>query len=60
MVRSSLPRSQGENINVTYSRDGHTIVAGNKKDLLTWIDVRTRSIVAEVESDEVSLPQIIG
>jgi len=31
----------GENINVCWSPDGHTIAVGNKEDLVTFIDART-------------------
>jgi THO complex subunit 3 len=40
--------TKGENINLTYSRDGQCIVVGNKKDLLTWIDARTNKVLGEV------------
>ncbi len=41
--------TSGENINLAYARDGLTLVVGNRKDLLTWIDVRTQKIVNEVD-----------
>ncbi len=45
---ASVVETKGENINLTYTRDGSAIVVGNKKDLLTWIDVRTLKVVGEV------------
>lgn len=37
----------GENINITWSRDGNTIAVGNKEDLITFIDTKTNKIRAE-------------
>lgn len=34
----------GENINITWSPDGHTIAVGNKEDLVSFIDVRSQKI----------------
>jgi len=31
----------GENINLAWSPDGHTIAVGNKEDLISFLDVRT-------------------
>ncbi|RWS30521.1 THO complex subunit 3-like protein [Leptotrombidium deliense] len=33
--------TKGENINICWSPDGHTIAVGNKEDLVTFIDTRT-------------------
>ena len=37
---------KGENINMGFARDGHTVVVGNKKDQFSWVDIRTQKIVA--------------
>ena len=37
----------GENINVCWSPDGHTIAVGNKEDLVTFIDVKKHTTRAE-------------
>lgn len=37
----------GENINITWSPDGHTIAVGNKEDLITFIDMRTFKPISE-------------
>lgn len=37
----------GENINVCWSPDGHTIAVGNKEDLVTYIDARTYKMRTE-------------
>jgi len=37
----------GENINITWSPDGHTIAVGNKEDLITFIDMRTLKPISE-------------
>lgn len=37
----------GENINITWSPDGHTIAVGNKEDLITFIDMRTLKSISE-------------
>jgi len=39
--------TKGENINICWSPDGHTIAVGNKDDLVTFIDARTTKIKAE-------------
>ena len=39
--------TKGENINITWSPDGHTIAVGNKEDLVTFIDSRTYKVKAE-------------
>jgi THO complex subunit 3 len=39
--------TKGENINVCWSPDGHTIAVGNKEDLVTFIDTRTHKTRAE-------------
>ena len=48
--------TRGENINVTFSRDGSKVVVGNKKDLISWIDVKMHKVVGEfacaVETNE--------
>jgi THO complex subunit 3 len=38
---------KGENINITWSPDGHTIAVGNKEDLITFIDMRTLKPISE-------------
>lgn len=38
---------EGENINITWSPDGHTIAVGNKEDLITFIDMRTLKPISE-------------
>ncbi|XP_003384776.2 PREDICTED: THO complex subunit 3-like isoform X2 [Amphimedon queenslandica] len=38
---TSTVTTKGENINICWSPDGHTIAVGNKEDLLTFIDART-------------------
>lgn len=40
--------TKGENINITWSRDGNYIAVGNKEDLITFIDVRAGKIRQEV------------
>lgn len=44
---STTINTKGENINITWSPDGHTIAVGNKEDLVTFIDTRTLKIRAE-------------
>lgn len=39
--------SKGENINITWSPDGHTIAVGNKEDLITFIDMRILKPISE-------------
>lgn len=39
--------TKGENINITWSPDGHTIAVGNKEDLITFIDMRTLKSISE-------------
>ncbi|CAK9299444.1 unnamed protein product [Gordionus sp. m RMFG-2023] len=39
--------TKGENINVCWSPDGNTIAVGSKDDLVTFIDVKKQSIIAE-------------
>ncbi|XP_002734008.1 THO complex subunit 3-like [Saccoglossus kowalevskii] len=39
--------TKGENINICWSPDGHTIAVGNKEDLVTFIDARSHRIKAE-------------
>uniref|UniRef100_T1IIV0 Uncharacterized protein n=1 Tax=Strigamia maritima TaxID=126957 RepID=T1IIV0_STRMM len=39
--------TKGENINICWSPDGHTIAVGNKEDLITFIDVRTHKAKAD-------------
>uniref|UniRef100_A0A5K3EZ31 WD_REPEATS_REGION domain-containing protein n=1 Tax=Mesocestoides corti TaxID=53468 RepID=A0A5K3EZ31_MESCO len=39
--RTTTVQLKGENINVAWSPDGHTIAVGNKNDLITWVDVRS-------------------
>lgn len=43
----STINTKGENINITWARDGNTIAVGNKEDLITFIDSRTNKIRAE-------------
>lgn len=43
--------TRGENINITWSNDGHTIAVGNKEDLITFIDTRTNKILVEKKFD---------
>jgi THO complex subunit 3 len=38
---------EGENINITWSPDGHTIAVGNKEDLITFIDMRILKPISE-------------
>lgn len=45
---TAVIETSGENINLTYSRDGNHVVVANKKDLMTWIDVRTQKAIGEV------------
>lgn len=44
---SSIISTKGENINMTWSKDGHTIAVGNKEDLISFIDVRTAKVKKE-------------
>lgn len=44
---STTINTKGENINITWSPDGHTIAVGNKEDLVTFIDTRTLKVRAE-------------
>ncbi len=37
----------GENINICWSPDGHTIAVGNKEDLVTFIDSRSHKTKAD-------------
>lgn len=39
--------TKGENINICWSPDGQTIAAGNKEDLVSFIDVRTHKVKAD-------------
>uniref|UniRef100_A0A8C4NHM3 THO complex 3 n=1 Tax=Eptatretus burgeri TaxID=7764 RepID=A0A8C4NHM3_EPTBU len=39
--------TKGENINICWSPDGHTIAVGNKEDVVTFIDARTYRSKAE-------------
>jgi THO complex subunit 3 len=39
--------TKGENINISWSPDGHTIAVGNKEDLVSFIDVRTHKVRAD-------------
>lgn len=39
--------TKGENINISWSPDGHTIAVGNKEDLLTFVDTRTLKVKHE-------------
>eukprot|EP00731_Ephydatia_muelleri_P017931 Em0010g1029a len=39
--------TKGENINICWSNNGHTIAVGNKEDLLTFVDVRTLKVKHE-------------
>ncbi len=39
--------TKGENINIDWAHDGRTIAVGNKEDMVTFIDARTRKIVRE-------------
>lgn len=39
--------TKGENINICWSSNGHTIAVGNKEDLLTFVDVRTLKVKHE-------------
>lgn len=41
--------TKGENINITWSRDGNFIAVGNKEDLITFIDIRAAKIRQEVQ-----------
>lgn len=43
----AMVETKGENINVTYSRDGSMVVVGDKKDHVSWIDVRSHKVVFE-------------
>jgi THO complex subunit 3 len=45
---TAVIETSGENINLAYSRDGNCVVVGNKKDKLTWIDVRTAKSIGDV------------
>merc|ERR1712165_157408 len=36
--------TKGENINICWSPDGHTIAVGNKDDLVTFIDARSHKV----------------
>jgi len=47
LVISHLFLYIGENINITWSPDGHTIAVGNKEDLITFIDMRTLKPISE-------------
>ncbi|XP_054167492.1 THO complex subunit 3-like [Oppia nitens] len=40
-------QTKGENINICWSPDGHTIAVGNKEDWVTFIDTRTHKTVKE-------------
>ncbi|VDK40922.1 unnamed protein product [Taenia asiatica] len=54
--RTTTAQLKGENINVAWSPDGHTIAVGNKNDLITWLDVRSdlKSIQSEQFSFEIN------
>ncbi|XP_071793248.1 THO complex subunit 3-like [Asterias amurensis] len=39
--------TKGENINICWSPDGHTIAVGNKEDLVTFVDARSQRIKTE-------------
>ncbi|XP_074642173.1 THO complex subunit 3-like [Tubulanus polymorphus] len=39
--------TKGENINICWSPNGHTIAVGNKEDLVTFIDVRSHKVKVE-------------
>lgn len=41
--------TKGENINITWSKNGHYIAVGNKEDLITFIDIRAGKIMREVQ-----------
>ncbi|PAA78352.1 hypothetical protein BOX15_Mlig010034g2 [Macrostomum lignano] len=49
---------RGENINVTWSPNGECIAVGNKEDLVSFVDVKTRKVAREeqfkLEVNEVS------
>ena len=45
----AVVETKGENINISYSRDGSMIIVGNKKDKLSWIDARTWKVLKEVD-----------
>lgn len=47
IVLINLCLFKGENINITWSPDGHTIAVGNKEDLITFIDMRTLKPISE-------------
>ncbi|CAG2181619.1 unnamed protein product, partial [Oppiella nova] len=40
-------QTKGENINICWSPDGHTIAVGNKEDLVTFVDTRTHKVRGE-------------
>jgi len=41
--------TKGENINITWSKNGNFIAVGNKEDLITFIDVRAGKVLREVQ-----------
>uniref|UniRef100_A0A1I8FNM3 WD_REPEATS_REGION domain-containing protein n=1 Tax=Macrostomum lignano TaxID=282301 RepID=A0A1I8FNM3_9PLAT len=45
---------RGENINVTWSPNGECIAVGNKEDLVSFVDVKTRKEQFKLEVNEVS------
>jgi THO complex subunit 3 len=44
----AVVETKGENINVTFTRDGATVMVGDKKDKISWIDVKTHKIIGEM------------
>jgi Tol biopolymer transport system component len=44
---TAVVQLQGENINMTWSPDGKTIVVGNRADVVLWVDVETKTIIKE-------------
>ncbi|KAL8293647.1 hypothetical protein RQP46_000348 [Phenoliferia psychrophenolica] len=47
---TDIVQSHGENLNITWSPDGKTVVVGDKHDRVTWIDVATKKVIKEVKS----------
>lgn len=45
--QSAAIATKGENINIAWSPNGHTLAVGNKEDLVSFIDVRQRKIIRD-------------
>lgn len=45
----SAVQTKGENINLAWSPDGNTVAVGNKDDLISFVDVRKRKVMRELQ-----------